>query len=78
VLLSIDLAELLVQKGEVNRAAEMVEECYPIMEAWGLHKYALAAWLVFRDALAQHNMDTIFSRIREYYRRYWVRPVAFI
>ena len=45
VLLSIDLAELLVFKGESDRAADLVEQCYPILKTWGLHSYALAAWL---------------------------------
>jgi tetratricopeptide (TPR) repeat protein len=77
VLLSIDLAELLVFKGEINRAAELVEGCYPIMQAWGLHRFALAAWLVFAEALANHQIDSLFERIRDYYRRHWVKPEAF-
>jgi tetratricopeptide (TPR) repeat protein len=74
VLLSIDLAELLVFKGEPDRAAELVEQCYPILKTWGLHNDALAAWLVFRDSLAHHRMESLFPRIREYFRRHWVRP----
>lgn len=77
VLISIDLAEVLVRKGEANRAAEMVEECYPVLQAWGLHRYALAAWIVFQEALAHGRAEGIFQRIREYYRRSWVRPVKF-
>ncbi|MFY9819980.1 MAG: tetratricopeptide repeat protein [Thermoanaerobaculia bacterium] len=76
VLLSIDLAELLVFKGEPKRAADLVEQCYPVMKSWGLHSYALAAWLVFRDSLAQCRMDSVFTRMREYFRRHWVKPVT--
>lgn len=74
VLLSIDLAELLVFKGEPQRAANLVEQCYPVLKSWGLHSYALAAWLVFRDSLAQRRMDSVFTRMREYFRRHWVKP----
>jgi tetratricopeptide (TPR) repeat protein len=77
VLVSIDLAEVLVRKGEGERAAELIAECQPIMKAWRLHRYALAAWIVFQQALAQGQVEGIFGRIREYYLRYWVRPVAF-
>ena len=77
VLLSIDLAELLVFKGEPKRAAELVEQCYPILKTWGLHSDALAAWLVFRDSLAHHQLGSVFSRMREYFRRHWVKPAAF-
>jgi len=76
VLLSIDLAELLVFKGEPKRAADLVEQCYPVMKSWGLHSYALAAWLVFRDALTHRRLDSVFSRLREYFHRHWVKPAA--
>lgn len=74
VLVSIDLAEVLVKKGETNRAAELVEECYPILESWGLHRYALAAWLFFQQALAEHRVEDVFKTIRAYYRRHWANP----
>ncbi|HEX4959963.1 MAG TPA: tetratricopeptide repeat protein [Thermoanaerobaculia bacterium] len=76
VLLSIDLAELLVLKGEPERAAGLVEQCYPILKTWGLHNDALAAWLVFRDALASRQVGSVFSRMRDYFRRHWVKPAA--
>jgi len=47
------------------------------MQAWRLHRYALAAWIVFEKAVAQGEVREIFRRIKDYYRRYWVRPVAF-
>lgn len=77
VLLSIDLAELLVQKGEAERAAEIVAQCHPILESWGLHTDALAAWLLFQRAITRRDCGTLFVRIREYYCRHWVRPGAF-
>jgi hypothetical protein len=77
VLVSIDLAEVLVRRGEPNRAAELVGQCYPIMAAWGLHRYALAAWLLFQEAITQREAETVFRRIREYYRRHWVKPGSF-
>ncbi len=77
VLVSIDLAQVLVGKGESARAAELVAECYPIMKNWGMHKDALAAWLLFRDALATGAMGGIFERIGAYYRRHWFVPARF-
>lgn len=77
VLVSIDLAEVLVSRGEAGRAVALIKESYPIMQAWRLHRYALAAWIVFEKAVAQGEDAEIFRRIRDYYRRYWTRPVAF-
>lgn len=77
VILSIDLAEVLVKKGELDRAAQLTEECYPILKAWGLHKDALSAWLVFQQALTHGRAGEIFRRARAYYRRHWVLPGRF-
>jgi hypothetical protein len=52
---------------------------------WGLYarlleasrwymRTALAAWLVFRDSLVHHQTGSVFSRLREYFRRHWVKP----
>jgi tetratricopeptide (TPR) repeat protein len=77
VLVSIDLAEVLVTRGELARAVGLIKDSYPIMQAWRLHRYALAAWVVFEKVVAQGEIGEIFRRIKNYYRRYWTRPVAF-
>ncbi|HEV7509722.1 MAG TPA: hypothetical protein VGS07_32920 [Thermoanaerobaculia bacterium] len=78
VLVSIDLAKVLTWKGDVARAADLVGQCYSIMKSWGLHRDALAAWLVLQQTLAQgHGLGDIFQRIEAYYRRHWGRPAAF-
>jgi ATP/maltotriose-dependent transcriptional regulator MalT len=77
VLVSIDFAEVLVLQGQVARAAGLIKDCYPIMQAWRLHRYAMAAWIVFEKAVAKGQEGQMFRRIRDYYRRYWIRPVAF-
>ncbi|HVS01011.1 MAG TPA: hypothetical protein VMW27_30615 [Thermoanaerobaculia bacterium] len=50
-LVSIDLAEVLVRRGELERAAELVELSSPILAARGLHRYALAAWLLLQESI---------------------------
>ena len=78
VLVTIDLAQVLAAKGEPERAARLAAECYSIMKNWGLHKDALAAWLVFQDALSQERgIREIFGRVGEYYRRHWFLPARF-
>lgn len=78
VLVTIDLARVLAAKGEPARAAQLAAECYSIMKNWGLHKDALAAWLVFQDALSQgRGIVEIFERVGEYYRRHWFLPARF-
>jgi hypothetical protein len=78
VLVTIDLAEVLTRKGEPARAAELAAQCYSIMKNWGLHKFALGAWLVFQDALAHEAAaGDLFLRVGEYYRRHWFMPRTF-
>jgi hypothetical protein len=50
-LVSIELAEVLTKQGEAARAADLAAGCYSIMRSWGLHKDALAAWIVFQESL---------------------------
>ena len=78
VLVTIDLARVIAAKGEPGRAAQLAAECFSIMKHWGLHKDALAAWLVFQDALSQgRGIAEIFERVGEYYRRHWFLPARF-
>lgn len=78
VLVSIELAQVLTRKGENARAAELAAQCFSIMMNWGLHNDALAAWIVFQDALTQGAAEgNVFEKIEAYYRRHWVRPARF-
>ncbi|HET9210696.1 MAG TPA: hypothetical protein VFR03_09870, partial [Thermoanaerobaculia bacterium] len=78
VLVSIEIAQVLTQKGETARAAEMAAQCFSIMKSWRLHNDALAAWIVFQDALALGAAEgKVFEKIEAYYRRHWVRPARF-
>lgn len=78
VLVTIDLAQVLTAKDEPERAAQLAAECYSIMKAWGLHKDALAAWLVFQEALSQEMArNELFGQLGDYFRRHWFMPARF-
>lgn len=78
ILVTIDLAQVLTAKGETERAAQLAAECYSIMKNWGLHKDALAAWVVFQEALSKENVWSVFfGRFGEYFRRHWYMPARF-
>ena len=48
------------------------------MKNWGLHNFALAAWLVFQQALSHGvAMGEFFERLETYYRRHWFTPAQF-
>ena len=78
VLVAIDLAQVLIEQRDTARAAELSAECFAVMKQWGLHKDALAAWLVFQNALAHGAVvGDLFARMESYFRRHWVRPGRF-
>jgi predicted Zn-dependent protease len=79
VLVSIELAQVLTKKGEPARAAELAAQCFSTMQGFRLHNDALAAWIVFQDALTEGRTkgDVLFAQIGEYFRRHWSRPGRF-
>jgi tetratricopeptide (TPR) repeat protein len=77
VLVTIDLAEVIARSGQVEEAAKLVRQVYPIMVNWNLHRHALVTWLMLREALELCQLDDLFSRMRTYYQRHWHRPAAF-
>jgi ATP/maltotriose-dependent transcriptional regulator MalT len=81
VLVSIELAEVLTKKGEAARAADLAAGCYSIMRTWGLRRDALAAWIVFQNALGSFTegeaLGELFGKVQEYFRRHWVKPGRF-
>jgi hypothetical protein len=51
-----------------------VAQTHPILKDWGLHRYALAAWLFFQRGLSGEQAEEAFRQVREYDLRCWVRP----
>ena len=71
------------KQGEAARAADLAAGRYTIMRSWGLHKDALAAWIVFQESLQALQQDgralgDLCGRIQEYFRRHWIRPSGFV
>ncbi len=77
LMVSIDLAEAHTAAGEIATAGRLLAEVTPLMEQWNLHRNALAAWLMFREALEKRQAaGALFNQIRLYYRRHWYVPSA--
>jgi tetratricopeptide (TPR) repeat protein len=81
-LLSIELAEVYSAQGKWSEAIRLVEDFYPVLESWGMHREGLAFWIVFRDSLASHAtmkvaLDVAAFRGAElYYHRAWRHPLG--
>jgi tetratricopeptide (TPR) repeat protein len=77
VLITIDLAEALADGRQYDEAVRLVREVLPVLSAWRLHRWSLAAWLIFQHALELREVDGLFQRLRLYYRRFWNREAEF-
>jgi tetratricopeptide (TPR) repeat protein len=77
VMVSIDLAETYVAQGHHATAARLIAEVHPILEAWGIHRKVLAAWLVLQQAVELRQAANLFSEIRRYLYRCWHTPTEF-
>jgi hypothetical protein len=77
VLVTLDLAKALVEGRQFDDAVMLTREKYPVVTAWRLHRWALAAWLLLQNALELRQLDGLLVRLRLYYRRYWNREVEF-
>ncbi len=80
LMVSIDLAEAHALLGETAIAGRLLADVTPVMTGWKLHRNALAAWLMFQQALeVRRDADAVaalFARLRLYYRRNWHVPGA--
>ncbi len=77
VMVSIDLAETYVAQGSHATAARLSAEVYSILSAWGVSRHALSAWLILENAVALHQAEDLFGKIRSYFRRRWNNPAEF-
>jgi tetratricopeptide (TPR) repeat protein len=77
LMVTLDLAEVLVALGDLDEAAALARQFFPIMTAWSAHRYALAAWLLLREALELRRLNDLIPRLRLYYRRHWNRGAEF-
>jgi tetratricopeptide (TPR) repeat protein len=77
LMVTLDLADAMVASGQVDEAAALVRQFFPLMTAWNMHRYALAAWLMLREALELRRISNLIPRLRLYYRRHWNRVAEF-
>lgn len=77
LMVTLDLAEVMVAGGQVDDAAALVRQFFPLMTAWNMHRYALAAWLMLREALEVRRVHDLIPRLRRYYRRHWNKAAEF-
>jgi tetratricopeptide (TPR) repeat protein len=80
-LLSIDLAEVYSARGKFSPAVQLVEEFFPLLQSWGMHREGLAMWILFRDAMTEHARQqvaldaAIFHQVASYFLRAWRQPM---
>jgi hypothetical protein len=62
-MVTLDLTEVLAVASLVEEVAALVRQLFPIMTAWRMHRYALAAWLMLREALELRQVRDLIPRL---------------
>ena len=76
VLISLDLAEVVMARGGYEEALGLVANLQPVLQGWGMHPEGRAVWLLMVDALRKGTAHTdAFRRMADYIRRAWHRPI---
>ena len=76
-LISVELAEVHVARGQHEEAARLVEDFLPLLRAWGLHAEGLALWLLMQKAIRERRARAdLFRRMADYLHRAWYQPLA--
>ncbi len=78
VLAALDQAEALAAQGDFDAAQRALEEVTPLMTAWRLNTYLVAAWLLLINALKTHQTVDLFPRLQLYFSLRWKAPVEFV
>jgi len=78
VLVSLDLAEILLWSRRHGEAAQLIRETYPVLTAWGLEKDLLALWVSLESCLREQAEEStaLMRDLAATLRRGWNRRRA--
>jgi tetratricopeptide (TPR) repeat protein len=78
-LLSVDLAQVLAERGMVPQCVRLIEQLIPILRSIGLHDEGLAVWLLVAQKLQSAGKvgSVLWRELEDYFRRNFRVPVRF-
>jgi tetratricopeptide (TPR) repeat protein len=73
VLISLDLSEVLLRLERFEDAETLIQEAYPILEAWGLRRDTLALWMTLIASIRERVLDEkLFRLVADHLRHNWL------
>lgn len=73
VLISLDLSEVLLRQERFDEAEALIQEAYPILEAWGLRRDTLALWIALIASIRERVLDgSLFRLVADHLRHNWL------
>jgi tetratricopeptide (TPR) repeat protein len=74
-LLTLDLTAVYVARGEMKKAWQTAGRLVPLFRAWGVHRHAMAAWLLLQRAFAAETATSeLIREVGRYLARSWKNP----
>lgn len=73
VLISLDLSEVLLRLERFDEAEGLIQNAYPILEAWGLRRDTLALWITLIASIRERVLDeSLFRLVADHLRHNWL------
>lgn len=74
-LITLDLTAVYVAQGKMEKAWRTAGRLVPLFQAWGVHRHAMAAWLLLQRSFAAETATAGLIRdLERYLRRSWRNP----
>jgi len=74
-LVTLDLTDVYLAKGDMQKAWRTAGRLVPLFQSWGVHRHAMAAWLLLQRAFAAETANAALVRdIGRYLQRSWKNP----
>lgn len=73
VLISLDLAGVLLRQDRFEEAEGLIQEAYPVLESWGLRRDTLALWIALIASIRERVLDeSLFRLVADHLRHNWL------
>jgi tetratricopeptide (TPR) repeat protein len=74
-LVTLDLTAVYLAKGEMQKAWRTAGRLVPLFQSWGVHRHAMAAWLLLQRAFAAETATAgLIQEVARYLQRSWKNP----
>lgn len=73
--MTLDLTAVCLAKGETEKAWRIAGRLVPLFQNWGVHRHAMAVWLLLQKAFSAETASAgLIREVARYLQRSWKNP----